>query len=165
MDDTSPDPAGAARAAAGVLAERTGVARHDVAIVLGSGWVPAIDALGTPRAEVPVTELPGFLPPAVEGHAGRVRSLNVAGVEVLAFLGRTHLYDPQWTLHAAADQAYAGPAASWPAPFRAGRRKPPAGRTEAVRPRLELIRPSTPAPAVHLRWRPSGAATHTGAPS
>ena len=93
MDDMSADPAGAARAAADVLAERTGVARHDVAIVLGSGWVPAIDALGTPRAEVPVTELPGFLPPAVEGHAGRVRSLNVAGVEVLAFLGRTHLYE------------------------------------------------------------------------
>jgi purine-nucleoside phosphorylase len=40
-----------------------------------------------------VTELPGFLPPAVEGHAGRIRSLDVAGRRVLAFLGRTHLYE------------------------------------------------------------------------
>jgi purine-nucleoside phosphorylase len=90
---TTAEPAAEARAAAQQLAERTGVQSHDVAIVLGSGWVPAIDALGTPRAELTVTELPGFLPPAVEGHAGRVRSVEVAGVNVLAFLGRTHFYE------------------------------------------------------------------------
>ena len=87
------DPATVAKDAAAALAERTGVASHDVAIVLGSGWVPAIDALGTPTAEVTVTELPGFLPPSVEGHAGRIRSLDVSGVRVLAFLGRTHFYE------------------------------------------------------------------------
>ncbi len=90
MTDTSPfDQV----AAAAELARRTGVERHDLAIVLGSGWVPAIDALGEPVAEVTVTDLPGFLPPAVEGHAGRIRSLSVGGVRVLAFLGRTHLYE------------------------------------------------------------------------
>lgn len=93
MTDDALDPAAAAQAAAAALATRTGVARHDVAIVLGSGWVPAIDALGTATAEFPVTELPGFLPPAVEGHAGRIRSLEVGGKRVLAFLGRTHLYE------------------------------------------------------------------------
>jgi len=87
------DPATVAKDAAAALAERTGVASHDVAIVLGSGWVPAIDALGTPTAEITVTELPGFLPPTVEGHAGRIRSLGVSGVRVLAFLGRTHFYE------------------------------------------------------------------------
>jgi len=61
--------------------------------VLGSGWVPAIDALGTTVAEVSVTDLPGFLPPAVQGHAGRIRSLQVGDKRVLAFLGRTHLYE------------------------------------------------------------------------
>jgi purine-nucleoside phosphorylase len=90
---TGPDPAADAGAAAAVLAERTGVDRHDVAIVLGSGWVPAIDALGTATSDIPVTDLPGFLPPAVEGHAGRIRSLDVAGRRVLAFLGRTHFYE------------------------------------------------------------------------
>jgi purine-nucleoside phosphorylase len=90
---TGNDPASEARLAAAALAERTGVATHDVAIVLGSGWVPAIESLGRRVAELPVAELPGFLPPAVEGHAGRIRSLDVEGVRVLAFLGRTHLYE------------------------------------------------------------------------
>ncbi len=89
----SADPAGAARDAAAALAQRTGVERHDLAVVLGSGWVPAIDALGPPTADFAVTELPGFLPPAVQGHAGRIRSIEVAGKRVLAFLGRTHLYE------------------------------------------------------------------------
>jgi purine-nucleoside phosphorylase len=80
-------------AAAEALAARTGAAKHDVAIVLGSGWVPAVDVLGAAEADFPVTELPGFLPPAVEGHAGRIRSLEVGGRRVLAFLGRTHLYE------------------------------------------------------------------------
>jgi purine-nucleoside phosphorylase len=93
VTDTAIDPMSSAREAAAVLAQRTGVGQHDVAIVLGSGWVPAIDALGTPVADVPVTDLPGFLAPAVEGHAGRVRSLDVQGVRVLAFLGRTHMYE------------------------------------------------------------------------
>jgi purine-nucleoside phosphorylase len=85
--------ADAATAAADALASRTGVAAHDVAIVLGSGWVPAVEVLGEATADLPVTDLPGFLPPAVEGHAGRVRSVDVAGRRVLAFLGRTHLYE------------------------------------------------------------------------
>ena len=91
--DLFTDPAGAAHEAAAELAKRTGVDAHDAAIVLGSGWVPAIDMLGEPVAEVTVTDLPGFLPPAVEGHAGRIRSLNVDGVRLLAFLGRTHYYE------------------------------------------------------------------------
>ena len=82
-----------ARRAADVLKRLTGVERHDVAVVLGSGWVPAIDALGAADAELDTTDLPGFSPPAVEGHAGRIRSLTVGDNRVLAFLGRTHLYE------------------------------------------------------------------------
>lgn len=87
------DAGGLAHAAAQALAERTGIARHDVAVVLGSGWAPAADALGPADAEFAVNELPGFLPPAVAGHAGSVRSIDVGGNQVLAFLGRTHLYE------------------------------------------------------------------------
>ncbi len=57
-----------------------------------------------------------------------VNSLLLAGRADLCALGRPHLYDPHWTLHAAADQSYEGPAAPWPAPYRAGSRKPPTGR-------------------------------------
>jgi purine-nucleoside phosphorylase len=90
---TSPDPAHLAARAAAVLAEATGVPEHDVALVLGSGWVRAADALGEPQVELPVTDLPGFLPPAVAGHAGRVRSVQVGQQRVLVLLGRTHLYE------------------------------------------------------------------------
>ena len=61
--------------------------------MLGSGWVPAVDALGEPGAEAGSPTCPGSCRPAVEGHAGRIRSLDVSGVRVLAFLGRTHLYE------------------------------------------------------------------------
>ncbi|MFD3543025.1 bifunctional salicylyl-CoA 5-hydroxylase/oxidoreductase [Streptomyces sp. NPDC058662] len=57
-----------------------------------------------------------------------VNSLLLAGRADLCAVGRPHLYDPQWTLHAAAEQSYEGPAAPWPAPYRAGSRTPPTGR-------------------------------------
>jgi purine-nucleoside phosphorylase len=79
--------------AAAVLRERTGVERHDVAIVLGSGWLPAVDALGQVTAELATTDLPGFAPPAVAGHAGRIRSVRAGDRNLLVFLGRTHLYE------------------------------------------------------------------------
>jgi purine-nucleoside phosphorylase len=82
-----------AREAADALAAATGQTRHDVAVVLGSGWVPAVDLLGTTTADLAVTDLPHFSPPAVAGHAGRVRSVDADGIRVLVFLGRTHLYE------------------------------------------------------------------------
>jgi purine-nucleoside phosphorylase len=82
-----------AEEAAAVLASLTGSATHDIAVVLGSGWVPAADLLGITLADFPVTDLPHFSPPAVEGHAGRVRSVDADGKRVLVFLGRTHLYE------------------------------------------------------------------------
>lgn len=57
------------------LAKLTGVARHEVAVVLGSGWAPAADLLGSTLAEVPVSELGGFPVSTVPGHAGTVRSV------------------------------------------------------------------------------------------
>ncbi|MCB5165505.1 bifunctional salicylyl-CoA 5-hydroxylase/oxidoreductase [Streptomyces bambusae] len=67
-----------------------------------------------------------------------VNSLLLAGRADLCALGRPHLYDPHWTLHAAAEQEYTGLAAPWPAPYRAGSRRPPTGRTDAPKPRLTL---------------------------
>ncbi|MGP3922754.1 bifunctional salicylyl-CoA 5-hydroxylase/oxidoreductase [Streptomyces sp. 8N616] len=67
-----------------------------------------------------------------------VNSLLLAGRADLCALARPHLYDPHWTLHAAAEQDYTGPGAPWPLPYRAGSRKPPAGRTDAPKPRLSL---------------------------
>jgi purine-nucleoside phosphorylase len=91
------DPLAAATQAAKEIAQRTGVASHDIALVMGSGWVTAVDALGDPVYECNAEELTGFLPPAVEGQSGKVRSYEIKdggkSVRALVFLGRTHLYE------------------------------------------------------------------------
>lgn len=66
-----------ARESALALAGLTGVDRHDVALVLGSGWSSAADLIGDTIAEIPATEIPGFSPPAVEGHVGTIRSIRM----------------------------------------------------------------------------------------
>ncbi len=95
MNDHQPDsdPYVRATEAAAALAAATGVERHDVALVMGSGWVPAADLLGETVADLAVTDLPGFAPPAVEGHAGRIRSVRAGDRNLLVLLGRTHLYE------------------------------------------------------------------------
>ena len=90
---TDAAPSQLAADAAAELRERTGVATHDVALVLGSGWLPAVDALGEATAEMGTTDLPGFAPPTVTGHAGRIRSVRAGDGSLLVFTGRTHLYE------------------------------------------------------------------------
>ncbi len=89
----STDPFVLADEAAATLAELTGVASHDVALVLGSGWLPAVDALGPATAEINTTDLPGFHAAGVAGHSGKIRSLRVGDSNVLVFLSRTHYYE------------------------------------------------------------------------
>ena len=79
--------------AAAVIEERTGVPRHDVAVVLGSGWSPAAAALGEATAVVPMAEVPGFTPPTAAGHGGQVLSVPVGRHQVLVLLGRIHAYE------------------------------------------------------------------------
>lgn len=88
---TAPDAV--AQAAASELRRRTGVDAHDCAVVLGSGWDVAAEQLGRLVAEVAVTDLAGFAPQTAPGHRGLVRSYDLAGVRVLAYLGRTHLFE------------------------------------------------------------------------
>jgi len=82
-----------------------------------------------------------------------VNSIILAGRADLCALGRAHLYDPNWTLHAAADQDYTGPGVTWPDPWRAGGRKPQTGRSDGPKPRLQLIRQGGQGTR-HVRWRP-----------
>jgi anthraniloyl-CoA monooxygenase len=83
-----------------------------------------------------------------------VNSILLAGRADLCALGRTHLFDPQWTLHAAAEQGYAGDGARWPVQWQPGSRRPPSSRTDKIPPRLSLLR-AAPTGAAHLRWTPA----------
>ena len=75
-----------------------------------------------------------------------VNSIILAGRADLCALGRAVLYDPAWTLHAAADQEWP---VEWPVQFQRGSRKPPAVRVDGGARR---------AGSSHLRWRPEGSA-------
>jgi len=111
VTDTTATTSEIARRAAEELAARLGVDRHDAAVVLGSGWREAADGLGTLVAEVPMAEVAGFLAPTAAGHGGMVRSVAIAGLRMLAFTGRTHLYetrDPQRVAHAVRAAAACG---------------------------------------------------------
>jgi purine-nucleoside phosphorylase len=87
-----PDPYAVADEAAAVLAERTGRRTHDVAVWLGSGWAEAADRLG-PGTEVELAGIPGFATTSAAGHRAVARSIELAGLGVLVFLGRVHLYE------------------------------------------------------------------------
>ena len=99
LDDPSTDPFVVARLAAETIARRTGVEKHDVALVLGSGWGGAADLLGETVAELPSHEVPGFSRPAVAGHVGTLRSVRIPGEggrpdrHALVLGSRTHLYE------------------------------------------------------------------------
>jgi purine-nucleoside phosphorylase len=105
------DPYQAAQDSAARLAGLTGQPRHDVAVVLGSGWAPAADALGVTDAEIPLDALGGFPPPTVGGHSPVVRSVRAGDVHALVFLGRVHLYeghDPATVVHGVRTAVAAG---------------------------------------------------------
>lgn len=82
-----------AQAAAQQLSEKTKRVKHDCLVVLGSGWTPAVEALAPEGIDISVSELVGFAPPSVEGHAGILRSCEINGLNVLLQMGRTHFYE------------------------------------------------------------------------
>lgn len=84
----------AARAAS-VIADRSGIAHHDLALVLGSGWGQAADLIGETVSEIPAAEVPGFHAPAVAGHIPVMRSIRLHDSQRVALVlgSRTHLYE------------------------------------------------------------------------
>jgi purine-nucleoside phosphorylase len=94
LDDLATDPFEIARQAAEQLADKTGVAKHDIALTLGSGWGKAADLIGETTATIPATEIVGFSKPALEGHVGTLRSVLLpSGKRALVIGARTHYYE------------------------------------------------------------------------
>lgn len=81
-------------AAARVLAERTGVEKHDAVAVLGSGLGGYPDRF--PPGEtvsVPYRDLPGFPIPKAMGHSGTAHSVQMGPNRILLLSGRAHAYE------------------------------------------------------------------------
>jgi purine-nucleoside phosphorylase len=95
FDDPASDPLALAAEAAAVIAERSGAATHDIALVLGSGWGQTADLVGQTLATIPNEDVPGFHRAAVAGHSGAMRSVAIGdtGRRALVFGTRTHFYE------------------------------------------------------------------------
>src|ERR1700712_5577531 len=94
LDDPEADPFAVAAQAATEIAERTGVAHHDIALTLGSGWAKAADLIGETTATIPASEITGFSAPALSGHVGTLRSILLpSGKRALVIGARTHYYE------------------------------------------------------------------------
>ncbi|WP_414655744.1 purine-nucleoside phosphorylase [Flexivirga sp.] len=95
LTDPATDPFEIAKAAASTIAERTGAPRHDIALVLGSGWGQAADRIGDTLATVDNADVPGFAAAAVAGHSSAMRSIAIGdtGARALVFGTRTHFYE------------------------------------------------------------------------
>jgi purine-nucleoside phosphorylase len=87
------DPFARAEASAANLRKLTGAPHFDTAVVLGSGWLAAADAIGAQEAEIPLADLGGFEEPTTQGHTPSVRYLKKGNQGVLLFLGRVHMYE------------------------------------------------------------------------
>jgi len=79
-------------AAAGILAERLGGLKPDLAIVLGSGLGPLAGEVEN-AVRIPYAELPGFPRSGVSGHAGEIVAGTFGGKPVLLLAGRAHYYE------------------------------------------------------------------------
>ncbi|GAA3874741.1 purine-nucleoside phosphorylase [Leifsonia kafniensis] len=94
LDAPDADPFEIARTAAAEIAALTGVAQHDVALTLGSGWGKAADLIGETTHTIPAQEITGFSAPALEGHVGTLRSVLLpSGKRALVIGARTHYYE------------------------------------------------------------------------
>jgi purine-nucleoside phosphorylase len=113
LSDPSADPFEVAAAAAAVIAERSGSRRHDVALVLGSGWGQTGDLIGRTVATIDNADVPGFAKAAVAGHSGVIRSVAIGDTDsrALVFGTRTHFYEGRGVrsvVHAVRTAAAAG---------------------------------------------------------
>lgn len=94
LDDPKADPFEIAKQAATVIAEKSGIEKHDIALTLGSGWAKAADLIGETIATIPATDIPGFSMSHVVGHVSTIRSIALpSGKHALVLGARTHFYE------------------------------------------------------------------------
>jgi purine-nucleoside phosphorylase len=91
--DPATDPFRLAHGAALELQARAGGGPHEVAVILGSGWVEASVDLGEVDVEMFSSDIAGFAASTVPGHSNSIHSMWVGPRRVLLFLGRVHLYE------------------------------------------------------------------------
>lgn len=92
--DETFEPLRLAQQAAEFIADQTGVAQHDYALTLGSGWGGAAELIGETTHVLDAADVPGFHASSVAGHSGTLTSITTpTGRHALVIGARTHLYE------------------------------------------------------------------------
>lgn len=95
-------PTTLATQAAHTLGAAASIDRHDLAVVLGSGWAAAAQLLGDTIATTPAHQVPGFHTSHITGHTGTLSTIRVdptsnpaltSPKHILVIGARTHLYE------------------------------------------------------------------------
>ena len=79
---------------AAVALKKASSLRPNLAIVLGSGFQPAVQGLRVDK-EISYSKIPGFPEPTVAGHAGKLYFGELGGTPVMVLSGRAHFYEGQ----------------------------------------------------------------------
>ena len=72
-----------------------------VGVILGSGLGHFVNQIDV-DVEIPYEEIPGFIPPTVEGHGGKLVIGKIGSLVIAALQGRVHYYEghsPQEVVH------------------------------------------------------------------
>lgn len=83
---------------AALALKKASALRPNLAIVLGSGFQPAVEGLLLDK-EIPYSKIPGFPEPTVKGHAGKLLFGELGGTPVIVLSGRAHFYEGQAMEH------------------------------------------------------------------
>ncbi|MEY4418631.1 MAG: hypothetical protein RIQ88_1069 [Actinomycetota bacterium] len=94
FDDPKVNPFDVAKEAAEIIKTRSGIAKHHIALTLGSGWAKAADLIGETVASIPADQIPGFKASKIVGHVSTIRSIALPNGKYALVLGaRTHFYE------------------------------------------------------------------------
>lgn len=79
-----------AEQAAALIADKSGIPRHDIALTLGSGWLETLS--GKIVWSVDGAQVPGFRKAEVDGFSDQICSIRLDSGRHVLVLPRTHLY-------------------------------------------------------------------------
>ena len=92
VDSIKPMPLSLVQESIDFITSKWGQITPSVSIICGSGWGEVVQAFPSTRS-LNYSEIPGIGDTTIKGHAGKLILADFAGIQVLIFQGRRHLYE------------------------------------------------------------------------
>ena len=92
VDSIKPMPLSLVQESIDFITSKWGQIKPSVSLICGSGWGEVVQAFPSTRS-LNYSEIPGIGDTTIKGHAGKLILADFAGIQVLIFQGRRHLYE------------------------------------------------------------------------